>query len=158
MIQRLMGIVALALTMLAASPSWAQGGLPATARPMTAYELLTIYGGRSWNWSKGAAYMKTEGRQFVAWYGEGEGFGYSRGRWTLNDDGKFCLWAKWVTAKGTYPGRTCFEHQIDAGNIYQRKLPDGAWYIFKHASTEATDEFNKIVPEDLASSVVGDRQ
>lgn len=147
----------IALTMLAAPTSQAKEAIPATARPMTAYELLLIYGGKSWKWTHGAAFMNDDGRQLVAWYGEAENFGYTRGRWKLTDTGKFCLVAKWVTSEGTYPKQTCFEHRIDDGTIYQRSLPDGAWYIFKHDVTEPEDEYNKIVSEDLASSIVGDR-
>jgi hypothetical protein len=146
-----------ALSLLAGSASLAQDELPDTARLMTAYELLTLYGGKSWEWENGAAFMKEEGRQLVAWYGEAESFGYTRGRWTVTDTGRFCLVAKWITREDTYPKRTCFEHRVDGGTIYQRSLPEGSWYIFKHNLTETEDEYNKIVPEDLASSIVGDR-
>lgn len=145
-------------SMLASPAGLAQEAVPDSAMPMTAYELLTIYGGKSWKWGDGgAAFMKEDGRQLIAWYGHGENSGYARGRWTLTDTGRFCLIASWVTGEGTYPKRECFEHRVQDGTIYQRKLPDGAWYIFKHNVTEPGDEYNNIVDEDLASSIVGDR-
>lgn len=133
----------------------AQGMPPEDARPLNAYELLQIYGDKTWKWGEsGAAYMSTEERRLIAWYGEGDGFGYTRGRWLIRDDGELCLIANWQTKDGEFAKRSCFEHMIADETIYQKRVPDGDWYIFKHAEPQPTDEFNKLIPGDLASTVI----
>jgi len=124
---------------------------PRDARTMSAVELYMLYQDRSWQWSDGAGRMQSDGRRFTAWSGSGDKFAWAQGRWTVNDDGLMCMVAQWHSASGSGPDRTCFSHKRLGDTIYQRKGPSGSWYVFKHASHVAGDEFNKLVREDLVS-------
>jgi hypothetical protein len=148
--------IALSTLLLPLTASKAQSTLPASARPMTASELLLIYDGKSWKWENGAGFMRAKGRQLVAWSGNGGKFTYAQGRWSVANDGSLCFNAIWHgkqgVQKGAVPKRTCFKHMVDNGTIYQRKNTDGSWYIFKHRKPVLGDEFNKVVAKDLASA------
>ncbi|WP_027687027.1 DUF995 domain-containing protein, partial [Rhizobium leguminosarum] len=50
---------------------------------------------------------------------------------------------------------TCFSHRKKGGLIYQKREPDGQWYVFKSAQTQATDEFAKLRHGDYVSSQLG---
>jgi hypothetical protein len=125
---------------------------PAQARTMTAVELLTLYGDKSWQWPDGAGFMETRDRRFTAISGSGEQAGWAEGRWSVSDKGRLCFVADWHTKSGVSPGRTCFVHMVDEETIYQRREPSGEWYVFKHAKPAAGDEFRKLVREDLVSA------
>lgn len=131
---------------------------PAQARPMTAAELYTLFGGKSWQWPDGAGLMETEDRRFSAIAGSGKQSSWAVGRWSVTDGGRLCLIADWHSRAGTHANRTCFRHMIDNGTIYQRKEPAGGWYVFKHAQTKAGDEFKKLVRADLVSAELRKRQ
>ncbi len=127
---------------------------PATATAMTAYELLLLYSGKTWLWRSGAGYMEPEGRVFRAWSSADDKDTFGEGKWELTDTGKLCFRAKWYAANGVADKLTCFSHLQDNGTIYQRRSPRGKWYVFKHADVLAGDEFNKVVPGDLATDGV----
>jgi hypothetical protein len=122
---------------------------PETATPLTAPELLVIYGGKTWKWGEGGAYFDAESRQFSALTVGKDGKSITTGRWKITDNGKLCIIAKW--GKSVESTETCFEHLTSDGAIYQRKLPGGGWYIFKHAKTDPEDEYAKLVRKDLVS-------
>lgn len=125
---------------------------PAAARPMTGYELYMIYRDKSWQWPDGAGLMETNGRRFTAFSGSGDEQSLAEGRWIVTNSGRLCLQAFWFASSGIYLDRTCFAHVVHEGTIYQRKEPGGDWYVFKHATTEAGDEFNALVRQDLVSA------
>jgi hypothetical protein len=125
---------------------------------MTAAELNTLYGDRTWQWPTGAGRMETKDRRFTAIVGSGAQSSWAIGRWTVTNAGRFCFAADWYSRSGVRPQRTCFIHMIDNGTIYQRKSPNGAWYIFKHAPPQAGDEFKKLVREDLVTAELQKRQ
>lgn len=125
---------------------------PPQARAMTAYELLTIYGDRSWQWADGAGRLETDDRRFTAITGSGGAANWAEGRWLITDRGRLCLVADWHIPSGSFPARTCFDHRRAGDTIYQRRLPEGAWYVFRHAPVAANDEFAKLVREDLVSA------
>lgn len=39
---------------------------------------------------------------------------------------------------------TCFEHRQSGKVLYQRKLPDGDWYVFRSSHRNSADEFMKL--------------
>lgn len=129
--------------------------LPEDAVPMTAPELLLLYGDRTWQWGVGGGYFDGETRAFEGRSGGAEGESTARGRWRITDDGQMCIEAEWVTSTGSYPDVTCFEHVLADGDIYQRKMPEGDWYVFKHANTEPDDEYNKLIREDRVTGASG---
>ncbi len=124
---------------------------PGSAVPLTAAELLQVYGGKTWQWGEGGGYFDLQGRKFTARTVGDAGEVTAAGTWKITDRGKLCFSAKWGATSGKAPVETCFEHMTDGGNIYQRRLPSGNWYIFKHAKTEPSDEFGKIVRGDILS-------
>ncbi len=151
---RISAAIALTASLLAgpAYPALSQEpALPAGARAMSAPELYRLYRNKSWRWENGAGLMKDEGRKFKAW-GEGEkGRTWAEGRWAITETGQMCLVATWHTSDGAFPAKTCFSHRIDAGNVYQKREPDGSWYVFRHAEPREDDEARKLVPVDLVS-------
>lgn len=131
---------------------------PAQARAMTAAELLTLYGDKSWKWPDGAGLMEAKDRRFSAISGSGKQSSWAEGRWTVTDSGRLCFVADWHSQSGTFPDRTCFIHMLDNDTIYQRKEPAGKWYVFKHAEPLPGDEFRKLVRDDLVSAELKKRQ
>lgn len=142
--------LALAAAAMLGGPGKAAGEeLPDDARPMSAVELHGIYHDRSWKWSEGAAYLRDEGRSFIAWAGTGESTSWAEGRWILTDEGQLCLKGEWHSRTGVYPDKTCFVHQVHEGTVYQRREPSGDWYTFL---TEDDEESGTLVKEDLVSA------
>lgn len=114
------------------------------AKDLTTQELYRIYKGRSWMWSDGGAYFRISRREFTAWVGHGRKSSIAKGIWYLPGRGKTCFRATWTAVKWKVGKRTCFAHRTDGKNIYQRKLPDGKWYVFKHTPVRRYDEFRKL--------------
>jgi len=125
---------------------------PVQGRAMTAFELYVLYRDRSWQWPDGAGRLETEGRRFTAIAGSGEEVSWAEGRWLVTDRGRMCLDAEWHASAGTFPDRTCFDHRLDGGTVYQRRAPSGDWYVFKHSPAEAGDGSTRLVREDLVSA------
>ena len=144
LIRHLAPVTCLAAAMLGTS-AIAQSEAPPETTPLSAYELLLLYGGKTWMWSTGGGYLDKE-RSFIAWV-ESDGVRTdAAGQWRITDNGRLCIEARW----GTGPegdANTCFLHVQSAdGTIHQRSLPDGDWYVFRHATPEDTDEYLKLVP------------
>lgn len=115
---------------------------PADAIPPTAWELVTIFRGKTWAWPTGGGYFARD-RGFVAHVEEGGSVTTAKGRWLVTDDGHMCLKAVWG-AEDAGVTTTCFEHVSDDGTIYQRNTAKGDWYIFKHATPTPDDEYQKL--------------
>jgi len=127
----------------------AQTAPPASATPVTAYELLVLFGGKTWLWPTGGGYMARD-RTFTAWVEEGGARTFGDGRWLVTDAGRLCLEARWGEGKQATSSTTCFQHmQTVDGTIYQRSTDGGDWYVFKHAVENPTDEFNKLTAGNL---------
>lgn len=125
---------------------------PRNARLLSAFELLKIFGGKTWKWGEGGGYFVLEGRRFLGRSVSTDGIATAEGKWQLTDTGVLCIKAKWVAAGVGYPAATCFQHVEADDQIYQRKLPDGRWYVFRHAKPEQGDEFNNLVGGNLISA------
>ncbi|ODT17795.1 MAG: hypothetical protein ABS35_25015 [Kaistia sp. SCN 65-12] len=123
---------------------------------MSAAELFVLYRDKSWQWPDGAGRMDSADRRFTAWVDGEKGKSWAEGRWQVMDSGQMCFQADWHSGQETYPTRTCFAHRAGDGTIYQRKLPDGGWYVFRHADARADDEANKLVSADLVSGRLGE--
>jgi beta-mannanase len=134
------------------SPALAEMVVPKKARAMTGVELYEIFHGKTWKWTNGAGRMEGKGRRFRAWTQSGAEASWAEGRWIVRDDGQLCLKADWHTQSATSRNTTCFSHRTLGGTIYQRREPAGEWYVFKHSKTAKTDEFNKLVSEDLVKA------
>jgi hypothetical protein len=114
------------------------------ATPLTHTELFKLYGQRSWIWKEGAGYFSVRQRRFTAWSKETGDASFGVGRWFITEPGKLCFKADWHAKSGSAPATTCFSHLKRGGVIYQKREPDGEWYVFKHARTRSGDEFTKL--------------
>ncbi len=74
----------------------------------------------------------------------------------VDDLGQLCMRATWTNAEGAARASTCFGHRKIGNTIYQRRQPDGKWYVFRHASVLPDDEFRKLVPVDTVSAKAGE--
>ncbi|MEO5759601.1 MAG: DUF995 domain-containing protein [Mesorhizobium sp.] len=110
------------------------------AAPLSAFEILLLYADRTWLWKDGAAYFAKDGRQLRAWTG-GEGASIGEGNWVVRDDGKLCMDAYWTARTGSAKARTCYSLHKSLDTTYQRKDPDGLWYVFKAPNEKSTQEY-----------------
>lgn len=137
----------------------AQNGTTEVARAAMAAEPLSIramgriYGNRTWNWDDGAGYMDARSRTFVAWTGSGANASYADGNWFMTETGKLCFRANWAATSGDGMAATCFEHRTDGARIFQRRQPDGEWYVFADSPIRPDDEINKLRPGDAVFSL-----
>lgn len=127
---------------------------PEGARSLNAGELHALFAGKSWKWQDGAGLMQDKGRIFKAWSGSGDTEAVATGRWSVADSGLFCLKADWKNSSGVYPDTTCFRHKMSGRIIYQKREPDGPWYVFRHSPSRPSDEASRIVADDLVSSKI----
>ncbi|WEX74977.1 DUF995 domain-containing protein [Sinorhizobium numidicum] len=134
------------------SPASAEDVMPKDTRPMTGAEVYMIFRGKSWKWANGAGRMQDEGRRFTAWTQSDTDASWAEGRWILTDSGQLCLKADWHSQTATSRDKTCFSHRILGSTIYQKREPAGEWYVFKHSKPAQSDEFNKLVKEDLVEA------
>jgi hypothetical protein len=123
----------------------------AKARPLTGKELASMYEGRTWLWADGAAYFGAPSRAFIAWTSNGAKPAYAEGLWSVNDQGHLCSNATWHSRGGNGQPSICWETRSDERTIYQRKLPDGKWYILSHLPALADDGIQKLQPGDHVS-------
>jgi hypothetical protein len=118
-------------------------------RVLTVGELNALFDEKTWQWTNGAGYFGTAPkRQFIAWTGNDT---YADGSWSAANGGRVCFRATWHSIQGREPAETCFEHRSDNKVIYQRKLPNGAWYVFSHSPPQTGDEVQKLQRGDFVS-------
>jgi hypothetical protein len=120
---------------------------PGSAKPILAGELVEIFGDKTWQWKAGGGRFIAEGRRFVAYSEEGDNPTIAEGRWRVTD-GRLCLVARWKTKDANARNRTCFGHVRDRGTIFQRREPDGKWYVFRSYKPSPEDEISKLKSED----------
>ena len=94
---------------------------------------------------KGVAFFAAKG-QFNAFSQEGKERSTVAGDWETFDDGRMCFSGLWTASSWRRFVRTCFAHKIKDGQIYQRRLPKGEWYVFRHEPAQAEDQ--KLVSGD----------
>ena len=133
-------------------PSNAKDNLPGQTEPLSTDELWQIYHNRTWQWTDGAGFFANKGRNFTAYSARGRNANFAEGTWFIPREGRVCFRADWVGVYGSVPKTTCFDHRKDGRNVYQRRLPSGKWYVFKHTPLKNWDEFRKLLPRDYVSS------
>lgn len=139
----LSGLPAIALS---ATTAQADDQPPASAKALSATDLTALYEDKTWLWPTGGGYLGPQ-RQFSAWVEEGGVRTYATGRWLATNSGKLCFEATWGTGKKAKLVTNCFQHVRDAdGNIFQRNVESGPWYVFQHKPLADGDEANKLVP------------
>ena len=121
---------------------------PEKAKPVSASELSDLFGDRTWRWGAGGARFVAERRKLVAYSEEGGNSTVAEGHWEGTDSGLLCLVARWTTKASEASKRTCFRHVRDRGTIFQRREPNGDWYVFRSNRPKPEDEFAKLIKED----------
>jgi hypothetical protein len=114
-------------------------------RALMKQEVIDLYAGKSWHWSDGVGYFAPKG-QFSAFAGSGRDRTTVKGDWEVLDGGRLCFAGVWTGRSGRSFAKICFLHKIRDGLIYQRRMPKGEWYVFKHDPEEEGDQ--KLVPGD----------
>lgn len=143
-------LTAVVLAMIMAHvPAYASGDGENGFGVVRSAKLAKMYSGKTWIWSNGGGYFAPDHR-FIAWTGAKSSGSYARGTWSVRD-GRVCTQANWVSKAGSSPARVCFLHRLNKHIMYQRKVPGGKWYIFRHARLLKSDEAAKFVRGDLAS-------
>ncbi|TNV12239.1 DUF995 domain-containing protein [Brucella pecoris] len=138
-------VVLAGLSAPASAASVTKDSLPDGARVMTPAELYVLYRDKNWQWADGAGRMESLNRRFTARVAGEKGKAWAEGRWRVTWSGQMCFDAKWHMDQGIFPNKTCFSHRIADGTIYQKREPDGVWYVFRHASGNKNDEARKLV-------------
>ncbi len=133
----------------------AAGPVARNSTPLTHAEIYSLYGQKSWIWKNGAGYFSVRERRFTAWSNENGAPSYGIGRWFITGPGKLCFRADWRAQTGSAPATTCFSHRKAGGVIYQKREPDGEWYVFKNAPVRANDEFAKLRRGNYVGSRLG---
>lgn len=122
------------------------------AHQLTVAEVFHLFGNRTWLWPDGAGYFQVSKRQFTSWVKKGADASYAEGVWFLPGDGELCFRATWHAVSGSNNATTCFEQRTDGRRIYQRRLPDGDWYVFSHRPVRRDDEVRKLIPGDAVAT------
>lgn len=122
---------------------------PTRERALTKQEVTDLYTGKSWHWSDGVGYFAPKG-QFSAFAGSGKDRTTVKGDWEALGGGRLCFAGVWKGRSGRNFARTCFLHKIKDGLIYQRRMPNGEWYVFKHNPEQEGDQ--KLLPGDQTAS------
>jgi UDPglucose 6-dehydrogenase len=114
-------------------------GAPAGDRVLTKKEVVDLFESKSWFWETGVAFFAPKGR-FNAFAGKGKDRSTVTGSWEVLEDGRLCFGGVWIAKAWRKFARTCFGHKIKDGHIYQRRLPRGEWYIFRHDPEQEGDQ------------------
>ncbi|GAA5540739.1 MULTISPECIES: DUF995 domain-containing protein [Brucella/Ochrobactrum group] len=125
--------------------------IPAGTRVMTPFEIYVLYRDKNWQWADGSGQMVSADRRFTARVDGEKGKAWAEGRWMITKTGRMCFKADWHTEKGKFPAKTCFSHRIGDGAVYQKREPNGVWYVFRHADGRVEDEARKLISISLAS-------
>ncbi len=120
-------------------------GFPDGSRVMSPAEIYLLYRDKNWQWSDGVGRMDSLNRRFTAHVDGEKGQALAEGRWRITRSGQMCFDARWHIEHEVFPSKTCFTHRILDGTIYQKREPDGVWYVFRHADGAPTDEARKLV-------------
>ncbi|HEV7309040.1 DUF995 domain-containing protein [Ensifer sp.] len=154
-----MKVIVLPLLLPLAAAAFYLGAQPVKAKieikptPLSAYEVYSLYRNKTWNWPTGGARFTAHDRKLVAYVNKGKGDrSYAEGNWYVSDLGMMCMQARWTSSQGSGPARTCFGHSRIGDTIYQRRVPDGKWYVFKHPKMKKYDEYKKFVSNDAITA------
>lgn len=149
----LVGVLTMGLGFAAQSEESVSIEAAALEAPLMSYtELFNLFSRKSWKWDSGVGYFGFKGRRFVSALPKIKSYG--EGKWLIPRPGKLCFSAAWTGPDGTNEELTCFLHRSADGIIYQRRLPDGEWYVFKNSRVGRYDEYRKLELGDYASHLV----
>jgi len=99
----------------------AAGKKPKPSFPADPKEVIAIYNGNTWTWSKGGSYWGNGGK-FEAIWGDAIGIG----KWYVTTKGTLCYEAIWYETNGSKskPLKRCWEHVKDAEGVYYQQSTD----------------------------------
>lgn len=126
-----LGIATVLTAMVFSTVPAAAGPKPAGAKPANPKVIAQIFSGKTWIWSKGGLYAKSDGTAKAIWDKS-----IGSGTWAISSKGAFCRTMVWHWIgdggkAGGEPTTKCNQHVVDAkGVIWQRHHDNEDWYRF----------------------------
>lgn len=110
-------LLATLISVSVSGAAFAAGKKPKPSFPADPKEVIAIYNGNTWTWSKGGSYWGSGGKFEAVWEDE-----FAVGKWYATTKGTLCYEANWYKPNGNKaPYKRCWEHVKDAeGNYYQQ--------------------------------------
>lgn len=101
--------------------TFAAGKKPKPSYPADPKEVIKIYNGNTWTWSKGGSYWG-KGGKFEAVWDDSLGLG----KWYVTTKGTLCYVADWYKKNGevTKDWKRCWEHVKDENGTYFQQSTD----------------------------------
>ena len=118
---------------------------PDRKNAVSGQEILQIYGGKTWIWSKGGSYWAPNG-QFEAYFGDAVGVG----KWYATNKGSLCYDATWKdkAGGGTESIKRCWRHATDSkGVLWKQDSENKTWYRPQQEINEKVKQGNLIKSE-----------
>ncbi len=121
-------------------------------------DLTQLYAGKTWYWKAGAGYFAPDGT-FKCILRSTDQMDECTGKWSAQS-GALTIVMNW---KSTPPRsfetawrstKVIFYHETQGTDIWQKKEPNGAWFVFKHATPEKGDEWWKLQSGDKTAEVL----
>ena len=126
--------------------------------PVSPYQLLRLYGDRTWQWQSGGVHFFTEGRRFLAYTDDESEKAIGEGRFILTEDGRICLRGEWTgitlpeTDRYTTDSTTCFRHLENVRGIYRLQAETMNWeLVMSHTDSDMTAA---LIAEDTVTARV----
>ena len=107
------------------------------ARPPAAWQLLELYGDRSWQWPAGGVRFLADDRRFLAYRDDDSEQAIGEGRFMLTNDGRMCLLGEWTGItlpdgeRYTASPRICFRHLQNAQGLFRLRLGSADWELVR---------------------------
>lgn len=134
----------IAASLVALGVSSVSASSPDRKNKMSGQEVIQIYNGKTWIWSKGGSYWGSGGNFEAVWDGA-----VGVGKWYATSNGKLCYEAEWrrTPVEGSVLKR-CWPHVRDSkGRIWKQDPQDKNWYRAEKEMSERIKPGNKIKSE-----------
>ena len=116
---------------------------PDTQDGVSGEEVVVLYLGKTWVWSKGGAYWGSKGAFEAVWDGS-----VAVGQWYATTSGKVCYEATWTWVEGASDKKECWNHVTDSeGRLWKQNTDGGEWYAAEDELKQEVKKGNKINTE-----------
>ncbi len=115
---------------LVATFAFTQGAMsdsPNKKNPVSGQEIISIYNGKTWVWSKGGSYWGGGGKFEAIWENKAVGIG----KWYATSKGSLCYEAVWKSEAGDGGSeiKRCWKHVKDSDGVLWKQDPETKdWY------------------------------
>lgn len=134
---------------LIATFAFSQGAMsdsPNKKNPVSGQEIISIYNGKTWVWSKGGSYWGGGGKFEAIWEDKAVGIG----KWYATSKGSLCYEATWKSEAGDGGAeiKRCWKHVKDSDGVLWKQDPETKdWYKPAKEIEERVKSGNKIKSE-----------